>query len=74
MVMMMMSPVLVDESVEGHPVPPAGAEVVDVDVLIPGTEEEVAQHQSTIKKKTKHTNNHFRPKEVLGLMGNVVCL
>lgn len=33
-------PVFVDESVEGHPVPPAGGEVVDVDVGISGEEEE----------------------------------
>lgn len=26
------------------------------------------------KTKNKNRNNHFRPKEVLGLMGNVVCL
>lgn len=58
MVMMMMSPVFVDESVEGHPVPPAGGEVVDVDVLISGPEEEVAQHQCLSEqhlKKNTHT-------------------
>ncbi len=31
----------VDERVEGHPVPPAGGEVVDVDVWISGQEEEI---------------------------------
>ena len=29
-------PVFVDEGVEGHAVPPAGGEVMDVDVGIPG--------------------------------------
>lgn len=35
-------PVFVDQSVEGHAVPPAGGEVVDVNVRIP---EEKRRHQ-----------------------------
>ena len=38
-------PVFVDEGVEGHPVSPAGGEVVDVDVWISGQEEEVTAGQ-----------------------------
>lgn len=33
----------VDEGVEGHPVPPAGGEVVDVDVWISGHEKKEEQ-------------------------------
>lgn len=45
MMMMKILPVFVDEGVEGHPVSPAGAEVVDVDVGIPGQEQEVTARQ-----------------------------
>ncbi len=38
-------PVFVDESVESHPVSPAGGEVVDVDIWISGQEEEITAHQ-----------------------------
>ena len=43
----------VDEGVEGHPVSPAGAEVVDVDVWIPGQKEET------------HSFRGFKPRQQL---------
>lgn len=47
-------PVFVDEGVEGHPVPPAGGEVVDVDVWISGQEEEVnSSSRSRVGPKLK---------------------
>lgn len=47
-VMMMLLPVLVDEGVEGHPVPPAGREVVDVDIGIP-EEETTTEYKKSLK-------------------------
>lgn len=58
---MMTLPVLVDEGVEGHPVPPAGGEVVDVDVGIP--EEET--HLVRMKIFSRNSQNTTRDKEML---------
>ena len=50
----------VDESVEGHPVSPAGGEVVDVNVWISGPEEETrTENKKILKTPFKNVHNHL---------------